>query len=154
MQNDFITDPRRAGHTARTRNQHSLIYCCFYYGPDLTEQVCWSLNCIWLLWPHGLLLARLVGPWDSPGKNTGVHSHSLLQGIFPTQGLNLGLLHCRQILYHLSYQGSPKEQVRSERNIMVALKTELIFLVGWRWRDSLENVLETGRKVTGGEKPE
>ena len=33
--------------------------------------------------------------------------HSLLQGIFPTQGLNLGLLHCRQILYHLSHQGSP-----------------------------------------------
>ena len=33
--------------------------------------------------------------------------HALLQGIFPTQGLNLGLLHCRQILYHLSYLGSP-----------------------------------------------
>ena len=43
-------------------------------------------------------------------KNTGVYSHSLLQGIFPTQGLNLGLLHCRQILYHLSHQGSPKFQ--------------------------------------------
>ena len=37
---------------------------------------------------------------DSPGKNTGMGCHSLLQGIFPTQGLNLGLLHCRQILYH------------------------------------------------------
>ena len=34
--------------------------------------------------------------------------HALLQGIFPTQGLNLGLLHCRQILYHLRYQGSPQ----------------------------------------------
>ena len=42
-------------------------------------------------------------PWDSPGKNTGVDCHSLLQRIFPTQGLNPGLLHCRQILYHLSY---------------------------------------------------
>ena len=41
-----------------------------------------------------------------PGKNTGVDSHFLLQGIFPTQGSNLGLPHCRQILYHLSYQGS------------------------------------------------
>ena len=40
-------------------------------------------------------------------KNTGVGSHSLLQGIFLTQGLNLGLLHCRQILYHLSHRGSP-----------------------------------------------
>jgi len=39
----------------------------------------------------------------SPGKKTGVGSHSLLQGIFLTQGLNLGLLYCRQILYHLKY---------------------------------------------------
>ena len=45
---------------------------------------------------------------DSPSKNTDVSSHSLLQGIFPTQGLNPGLLHCRQILYHLRYQGSPE----------------------------------------------
>ena len=43
---------------------------------------------------------------DSPGKNTGVGCHFLLQGIFPTQGLNLGLLHCKQILYHLSHQES------------------------------------------------
>ena len=54
------------------------------------------------LQPHGLLY-----PWNSPGKNTRVGSHPLLQGIFPTQGLNLGLLHCRQILHHLSHQGSP-----------------------------------------------
>ena len=46
-------------------------------------------------------------PLNVPGKNTGVGSHSLLQGIFPTQGLNPGLPHCRQILYHLSHQGSP-----------------------------------------------
>ena len=42
---------------------------------------------------------------DSPGKNPGVGCHALLQGIFPTQGLNLRLLHCKQILYHLSHQG-------------------------------------------------
>ena len=42
---------------------------------------------------------------DSPGKTTGVGCHALLQGIFRTQGSNLGLLHCRQILYHLCYQG-------------------------------------------------
>ena len=41
-------------------------------------------------------------------QGTGVGSHSLVQGIFPTQGSNLGLLHCRQILYHLSHQGSPR----------------------------------------------
>jgi len=52
--------------------------------------------------------ARLLCPWDSPGKNTWVACHFLLQGIFPTQELNLGLLHCRQIVYCLSYQGSPE----------------------------------------------
>ena len=51
------------------------------------------------LWSHGLQPARLLCPWDSPGKNAGVGSHSLLQGIFPTQGSNPGLLHCRRILY-------------------------------------------------------
>ena len=45
---------------------------------------------------------------DSPGKNTGVGCHALLQGIFLTQGSNPDLLHCRQILYHLSHQGSPR----------------------------------------------
>ena len=51
---------------------------------------------------HGLQPTRLPYLWNSPGKNTGVGCHSLLQGIFPTQGSNLGCLHCRQILYHLS----------------------------------------------------
>ena len=43
--------------------------------------------------PHGLQPTRLLSPWDSPGKNTGVGCQALLQGIFPTQGSNLGLLH-------------------------------------------------------------
>ena len=51
---------------------------------------------------HGLQPSRLLGPWDFPGKDTGVGWHFLLQGIFPTQGSNPGLLHCRQILYWLS----------------------------------------------------
>ena len=46
-------------------------------------------------------------PGDSPGKNTGVGYHALLQGIFPTEESNQGLLHRRRILYQLSYQGSP-----------------------------------------------
>ena len=49
--------------------------------------------------------------WNSPGKNIGVGFHFLLQGIFPTQGSNSGLLHCRKILYHLSYLGNPKVSV-------------------------------------------
>ena len=54
------------------------------------------------LWPYGL-----YSWWSSPGQNIGVGSLSLLQGIFPTQESNQGLLHCRRILYQLSYQGSP-----------------------------------------------
>ena len=52
---------------------------------------------------HGLYSACY-----SPGQNTRVGSLSLLRGIFPTQGSNLGLPHCRQILYQLSHKGSPK----------------------------------------------
>ena len=53
------------------------------------------------LQPHGL-----YSPWNSPGQNTGVGSFSLLQGIFPTQESNPGLLHCGQICYQLTHQGS------------------------------------------------
>ena len=48
--------------------------------------------------PHGLWPTRLLCPWDFPGNSTGVDCHFLLQGIFPTQGLNPGLPHCRQTL--------------------------------------------------------
>ena len=61
-----------------------------------------SLSLVWL-WHHGLYSPRI-----SPGQNTGVGSLSLLQGIFPTQGLNPGLLHRRWILYQLSHKGSPR----------------------------------------------
>ena len=54
------------------------------------------------LWHHGL-----YSSWNFPGQNTGVNSCSLLQGIFPTQGLNPGIPHHRGILYQLSHQGSP-----------------------------------------------
>ena len=55
------------------------------------------------LWPH-----RRYNPWNSPGQNTGVSSLSLFQGVFPTQGSNPGLPHCRWILYQLSHKGSPR----------------------------------------------
>ena len=68
----------------------------------LVTQSCSTLrdpmNCSPVSFVHG----------DSPGKNTGVSSHSFFQGIFLTEGSNPGLPHCRQILYHLSHQGSPK----------------------------------------------
>ena len=57
------------------------------------------------LWPHGL-----YSPRNSPGQNTGVGNLFLLQGIFPTQGLDPGLAHCRWILYQLSHKGKPEKQ--------------------------------------------
>ena len=65
------------------------------------------------LWSHSvvsdsLLPHGLYSPWNFSGQNPGVGSCFLLQGTFPTQGLNPSLLHCRQILYQLSHQKSPK----------------------------------------------
>ena len=62
-----------------------------------------SQLCPTLCDPLGLYIS-----WNSLGQNTGVGSLSLLQRIFPTQGLNPGLPHCRQILYQVSHKGSPR----------------------------------------------
>ena len=86
--------------------------------------VVWVLYTIWILSPDqiwkwewewkSLSLVRvfatpwLYSSWNSPGQNTGMGSLFLLQGIFPTQGLNSGLPHCRQILYQLRHKGSPR----------------------------------------------
>ena len=72
----------------------------------------WSESCSVMsdsLQPRGL-----YSPWTSPGQNTGVGSLSLLQGIFPTQGSNPSLQHCRQILYQLSHRGSPPSPYRCQ----------------------------------------
>ena len=67
------------------------------WAPEQQQQMCSVVSDS--LWPHTLQPARLLCPWDVPGKNSGVGCHFLLQGIFPTQGSNLlllGLLH-RQV---------------------------------------------------------
>ena len=63
-----------------------------------------SLSCGQLFVTPWAVAHRLLCPWDSPGKNIGVGCQFLLQGILLTQRLNLGLSHCRQILYHLGHQ--------------------------------------------------
>ena len=76
---------------------------------------------------------RLLCPWNSPGKNTGVGCHSLLQGIFLAQGWNPGLLSCRHILYHWNYQGntrcycrvSTKPAVVGDKRNRTSINTEL-----------------------------
>ena len=73
------------------------------YEPESQGKILAAQSCLTLCGP----MSRLFSPWNSPGERTGVGSHSLLQGIFPTQESNLCLLHCRQTLYHLSHQGSP-----------------------------------------------
>ena len=89
----------------------------------------------------------LYTPWDSPGQKTGVDSHSLLQGIFPAQGLNPGLPHCRRILYQLSHQGSPKilecvahpfsSGFSQPRNRTVVSCTACRFFTTWDTREAL-----------------
>ena len=75
-----------------------------------------SVTFLWSMWSESesrsvvsdsLQPCGLYSPWNSPGQNTGAGSLFLLQGIFPTQGLNPGLPLCRWILYQLSHQGSP-----------------------------------------------
>ena len=79
--------------------------------------------------------------WNYPGKNTGVGCHFLLQGIFLTQGSNPGLLHCRQILYHLSHQRSPMTgyQLNKRQCYLSNDQRDLYWLP---WKDSHENRLQ------------
>ena len=62
---------------------------------------------------------------DSPGKNTIVGYHALLQGIFPTQGSNTGFQHCSQILYHLSLEGSPISFRIDRFDLLASLRTPI-----------------------------
>ena len=91
-----------------------VISLCFFFSPlqqgALKVRVLVPQSCLTLCDPVDRVHTRLLCSWNSPGKNTGVCSHSFLQGIFLTQGLDPGLLHFRQILYCLSHQGSPSRE--------------------------------------------
>ena len=91
----------------------------------LVAQSCLTLQ------PHGLQPTKLLSPWDFPGKDTGVGHHFLLQGIFPTQGSNVGLLHCRQILYRLSYKGSPANRISQSIQLVQLLSCVRVFATPW-----------------------
>ena len=88
------------------------------WGPPGASQLIWRLRervyCSVVsnsLPSYGLQPARLLCPWDAPGKITGLGCHSLLQGVFPTQVPNPDLLHCRHVLYCLGPQGSPNTEI-------------------------------------------
>ena len=89
-------------------------------------------NQVEIVCASSLSQVRLCNPMDcsplgssvhgsSLGKNTGVGCHALFQGIFPTQGSNTGLPHCRWVLYQLSHQGSPK----SNKDVYKIMKSNI-----------------------------
>ena len=105
----------------------------------------------WLL-SHALLFVtpwlqptRLLCPWDFSGKDTGVGCHFLLQGIFPTQGSNLGLLYYRQILYRLSYKGSPRQETKE------AMQETPVRFLGWE--EPLEKGIATHSSILAWRMP-
>ena len=79
-----------------------ITWICFLSNISLKKWKWKSFN-----WVQLFATPWTIHPWNSPDQNTEVGSCSLLQGIFPTQGSNPGLLHCRWILYQLSHKGSP-----------------------------------------------
>ena len=87
--------------------------------------------------PHGLQPDRLLHPWNSPGQNTGVGSHSIFQVIFPTQGLNPGLLHCWWILYCLSYREALKTMEPITQSHVTYYQFFHLFLAGENWLNQL-----------------
>ena len=72
---------------------------------------------------------KFLCPWNFPGKNTGVGCHFLLQRIFPNQGSNPGLPHCRQMLYRLSHQGSLDNKQKADNNKYWWLCQEITSLI-------------------------
>ena len=83
---------------------------------------------------------RLYNPWNSPGQDTGVSSHFLLQGIVPTQGSNPGLSCCRQILYQLIFQGSPKKTEHQRIDAFELWCWRRLLRVPWTARRSNQSI--------------
>ena len=121
----FSDIPKRNGNLDLQKNLSRDLYSsfihscqnCYFHWSDrfIIVQIFWkwkkvkvkSLSRVRLFaTPWAVACSRLLRPWDFLGKSTGVDCHFFLQGIFPTQGSNPGLPHCRQTLYHLSHQGS------------------------------------------------
>ena len=116
-------------------NTHIYMYMCLVTQMCLT--FCNPMDCS----PPGSSVNR-----DSPGQNTGVGCHALLQGIFPTHGSNPGLLHCKWILYQLSYQGNTQNALASFLNPCFLLHTTFTPLANPV--DCLQNNLESNHIST------
>ena len=101
------------------------------YRLTLTGPYMCAQSCPTLCDPHGLQPTRLLCPWNFPGKNTGVGSHSLLQGILLTQESNPGLRHCRQILCRLSHQASQLWYYTNYSICACVFSCVLLFVTPW-----------------------
>ena len=113
----FLLFPHRGCQNVCQRTCWKSQYCHLHADADLTTAFrkgkCVNMDCcccflvaqlcLTLLWPCGLQPTRLNHPWNFPGKNTGMGCHFLLQGIFPTQGLNPCLLCWQTDSLPLSY---------------------------------------------------
>ena len=93
--------------------------CLIMFMTEIEQWKRQSLSCAQLFMTPGLQPSRLPWPWNCPDKNSGVDCHFLLQGIFPMQWLNPGLLHCRNIFYCLSHQGSPINNIKFDSQAVV-----------------------------------
>ena len=111
-------------HASNLQKRLSLVKFGSHAHSEATDR--WDTLTDYLPKPCVYQKAKIKDPlsMDFPGKNTGMGCHALLQGIFPTQGSYPGLLHCRQILYHLSHQGSPS----SDTVLQKPAVTVVIFL--------------------------
>ena len=98
---------------------------------------------------------RLLCPWDFPGKSTGVGCHSLLQGIFPTQGLNLGLPHYRQMLLPFEPPGKSNKQTNKSNNLWLLkehmLERNIFSNCGKHYTQSLMPACSPGLKMQAAE---
>ena len=114
-----------------------LYYLCLKYvlheGRFLFCLLCWEVkvlvahSCLTLCDPMDCIPTRCLCPWNTPGRNSGVGSHYLLQGIFLTQESDSGLLHCREILYCLSH----REATESSTRMQVWHKSHSINIYYW-----------------------
>ena len=124
----FLTQGLNPGLQDCTEQLHFLCSQCW---TSLVAQTVKRLSTMWETWVRSLgwegplekemAIHSSLLVWNSPGQNTGVHSRSLLQGTFPTQGSNPRLLHCRWILYQLSHKGSSVGSKDSVKYIFVLL---------------------------------
>ena len=109
------------------------------------------------LWPHGLKPTRPLPPWDSPGKNAGEGCHFLLQGIFPTQGLNSCI--GRQILYYWATREllrGPVTWFNKEINLCILIKKKkkttnpFLRATGHKWMQLEGTCLDPAPRLTSG----